>query len=396
MKGFSKRFLVNTSRGRFLTWLLVVSLVLSSAAAFADEEVSLFARPATTDQPAVQDLQQAAEDDQADEEEPAPTAVPTQPDGSVMITVSMAGDLTFGDDVRKGTKIFEDELKRQKGDLSFVARNVREVFDQDDLSIVNLETSLTTAPVYKKNNSFVFSAPPSYVEIIKHLGIEAVSYENNHAMDHGTAGMEETQNTLTEAGIAWSTEASPAVYETKGVSIGILAYQTFDYHYRELRDKIPQDIAMIRQRCDIVIVSIHWGNELDYVPNDVQQEIGRLTIDAGADLVFGHHSHRINPIEEYNGRYIAYSLGNFCFSGNKKPSDMSSFILQVRFSVKDGQVSQKGFRIVPIRISSKKSENDFIPTPYTEQRQIDTVINTLLSNSKNLPYAVTSYPVDWE
>ena len=121
-----------------------------------------------------------------------------------------------------------------------------------------------------------------------------------------------------------------------------------------------------------------------------------MTIDSGADLVLGHHSHRINPIEQYNGKYIVYSLANFSFAGNNKPSDMSSFIFQTRFSFKDGQAAPQGFRIVPMRISSKTDYNDFIPTPYTDQRQIDTVINTMLSNSRKLPYAVTNYPLDWE
>ena len=83
-------------------------------------------------------------------------------------------------------------------------------------------------------------------------------------------------------------------------------------------------------------------------------------------------------------------------TGDNKPSDMSSFIFQTRFSFKDGQAAPQGFRIVPMRISSKTDYNDFIPTPYTDQRQIDTVINTMLSNSRKLPYAVTNYPLDWE
>lgn len=396
MKVYSKGCLYRNRFAKKVLSFVLLLLLTMPLGGYADEEVSLFTKPTATPEPAVAEAAENVSPENAGGQESAANEAALQLDGSVLITISAGGDLTFGDDVRKGKKIFEEELKRHHGDLSFVAQNVRDILQKDDLSIVNFETNLTTAPVYKKNNDYVFSAPLSYVEILHHFGIEAVSYENNHAMDHGTAGIEETQKTLTEAGITWSTEAHPAVYETKGVRIGILAYQTFNYHYRELRDIIPQDIASMRQRSDIIIVSVHWGREKDYVPNEVQTEIGRLAVDAGADLVMGHHSHRINPIEEYNGKYIAYSLGNFCFSGNSNPSDMSSFILQVRFSVKDGQILQQSFRIIPMRISSKKSENDFIPTPYTEQRQIDTVINTLLSNSKKLPYAVKNYPLDWE
>lgn len=380
---------------RLLSCFLLLSVLLMPLMVPAEEEdVSLFAKPTAT--PAVDSVQPEAEEQEtipSNPEEP----VTLQPDGSILITISAGGDLTFGGDVRERREsLFDRELKRQGGDLSFVARNVREILEKDDMTLVNFETTLTTAPVYKKNNSFVFSAPLEYVEILDHFSIEAVSFENNHAIDHGETGIEETQRVLTQAGIVWSTEAYPAVYETKGVRIGMLAYQTFNGNYPRLMEKVPQDIAMMRQKSDIVIVSYHWGDELDYMPNSNQQDLGRLTIDSGADLVLGHHSHRINPIEQYNGKYIVYSLANFSFAGNNKPSDMSSFIFQTRFSFKDGQAAPQGFRIVPMRISSKTDYNDFIPTPYTDQRQIDTVINTMLSNSRKLPYAVTNYPLDWE
>jgi len=82
-------------------------------------------------------------------------------------------------------------------------------------------------------------------------------------------------------------------------------------------------------------------------------------------------------------------LGNFCFSGNSKPSDMSSFVFQIRFKVKDGVCTSKGFRIIPIRISSKTSRNDFIPTPYTNGSNIDSVLTTLKTNGRKLEYAVS-------
>ena len=93
----------------------------------------------------------------------------------------------------------------------------------------------------------------------------------------------------------------------------------------------PEALAALRaQGCQIVIVSYHWGEEKDYVPNERQVPLGRATIDAGADLVIGHHSHRINPIEVYKGKYICYSLGNFSFAGNTRPDDMDTFIFQQR------------------------------------------------------------------
>lgn len=316
---------------------------------------------------------------------------------TVVITLSAVGDITFGGDVRKkGQSIFDKELAKQGGSLSFVMRNVRDILSADDITVGNFETTLTTAPVYKTSNEFVFSAPPSYVEILTDGSFEAVSFENNHAMDHGQQGWDETTATLESAGIVWSAAGHPGVFEVKGVSVCLLSYQTFNGRYPALFEQVPLDVAGAKALYDIVVVNYHWGAELDYVPNENQVKLGRLTIDAGADLVLGHHSHRINPIEQYQGKYIVYSLGNFSFAGNSKPSDMSTFIFQTRFTVREGKAEPKDFRIIPCRISSKADYNDFAPTPFAQQMPIDNVVSVLQANGKKLAHAVSSYPLDFE
>ena len=148
-----------------------------------------------------------------------------------------------------------------------------------------------------------------------------------------------------------------------------------------------------------MIVSFHWGREKDYSPTQNQIKMGRLAVDSGADLVIGHHSHRINPIELYNGVYICYSLGNFCFSGNDRPDDMNSYIFQTRFLVDKNtqEASNLGFRIIPIRITSIKDRNNYTPTPITDDMKKEGIINTLKDNGrKYLDYAVSDYPLDWK
>ena len=131
--------------------------------------------------------------------------------------------------------------------------------------------------------------------------------------------------------------------------------------------------------------------------------LGRATIDAGADLVIGHHSHRINPIEEYNGKYICYSLGNFSFAGNTRPDDMDTYIFQQRFRVyPDGTAENAGFRVIPCSISSQEKVNDFKPTPSGDEAAAAIVerllgLNTKLEkNFKSTGVtAVSAYPTDW-
>ncbi len=321
-------------------------------------------------------------------------------DGSLLLTVSCTGDVTIGRNKQySGASIYETELKKQKGDVTFPFRNVRDIFYADDLTLVNFEGVLTTdtstTPSSKTNNDYLFYAPPEYVQALTAGNVEAVSFENNHCRDFGEAGYSSTTSTLEEAGVVWSGNGHLGVYTVKGVTIGMLSYQTFNGAYTTLREQVPVDIAAAKETCQIVIVSYHWGNELDYAPNDNQVSLGHLTIDAGADLVIGHHSHRINPIEEYNGHYICYSLGNFSFAGNSKPSDMSTFIFQTRFRLRDGVIAPEGFIIIPCRISSHSDYNDFIPTPYTNATSIDGVLTVLKSNSTKLGRAVTDYPLAW-
>jgi len=392
-------------RSKALSWLLILCMCLTlclCAVAEGDmEEVSI----------TIFDADGGIASHTGPELEPTPTPEPTpeptpdpsvrklEPDGSVLLTMTFTGDFTIGRNVQhSGSSIFEKELKKQNGDMNFPFRNVRDILLSDDLTMINFEGTLTTAERNREklDNSYLFRADPEFGSILLPNGVETVSLENNHVLDMGEEGLAETKKTLTDAGVTYASEGEPAVFYARGVKIGSLAYQTFGGRHNEILQKLPGDIQALRDEgCEIVIVSYHWGAELDYYPNDNQVRLGRGTIDAGADLVIGHHSHRINPIEYYNGKYICYSLGNFSFAGNNKPSDMATFLFQVRMRIKDGVVTSDGMKIIPARISSRTDYNDFAPTPYTKDTHIEAVIRTLKQNGKRLEYAVEDYPLLW-
>ena len=345
--------------------------------------------------------------------EPPPTPEPVlQADGSVVITLTAVGDVTIGRNVKhSGASIFEKELKKQGGDINFIFRNVKHIFEEDDLTIANFEGVLAetySIPSSKKNNDYLFLGDPSYANALSQNSVEAVTMENNHVGDFGEEGIAATVAAMESAGVVWANKNHMGVYEVQGLRIGMLAYQIVpplrsdEMQAAELQKAVAEDIAKAKETCDLVTVSFHWGKELDYSPRNespyCQVTLGRAAIDAGADLVLGHHSHRINPIECYKGRYIVYSLANCSFAGNNKPSDMCTFIFQCRFRVKNGEIIDNPFRIIPCRISSRKDYNDFAITPYTEPANINTVISTLTNknNVKGLDYAVTNYPLEWE
>ncbi len=384
---------------KFHAWLLILSMLLTlTLCAMAEgdlEEVSITIFGA--DGETVEEIEPELEPT------PEPTVDPTIPvlegDGSVLLTMSFTGDFTIGENVQHdGKSIFMKELEKQDNDIHFPFRNVRDILLQDDLTMINFEGTFTTAGrnPEKKNNSFLFRASPGWVDMLPAGGVDTVSLENNHVLDMGEEGLRETKQTLLSAGISYASEGEPATFYVKGVKIGSLAYQTFGGRHDELIAKVPGDIQALRDEgCELIIVSYHWGNEKDYAPNDNQVRLGRATVDAGADLVIGHHSHRINPIEYYNGKYICYSLGNFSFAGNNKPDDMATFLFQVRMRVKDGVATSDSFKIIPCRISSRTDYNDFAPTPYTKETNIEAVLKTLKANGKKLDYAVEEYPLKW-
>lgn len=384
-------------RKAFLILLSIFMLFANVSLAYTEEEEAYFATPA----PAVN--QECA----PDEETPVPTVEPTatpvvQPDGSVILTLTAVGDVTIGRNVKhSGTSIFEKELKKQDNDINFIFKNVKDIFESDDVTIVNFEGVLAddySIPSEKRENSYLFLAPTSYGTVLPDNGVEMATIENNHIGDFGQDGINSTAKVLEENGIAWANKGHMAVYEAQGLTIGLLAYQTLNQPFtsEELKYIVADDIAEAKKTCDLVCIYFHWGNELDYSPRDNQIMLGRAAIDSGADLVLGAHSHRINPIERYKDRYIVYSLANCSFAGNNKPSDMYTFIFQTQFKVKDGEIMSNAFRIIPCRISSRKDYNDFAITPLTEVTNIDTVINTMLSAGKKLDYAVEAYPLEWE
>jgi len=399
-----------------LAWILLFCLLLPAAALATqdDQDVSISildadGQPVTTGETATLSPDATLAADAT----PAPDAIvsdtQSQPakdrsepvyeaDGSIELKLTFGGDFTIGENLQSsGQSLFDKVVAKHNGDLNFLFQNFKDILEDDDWTVLNFEGTLTTAGPNpdKAGNDFLFRADPACAKVLPVNGVECVSLENNHVLDMGAEGLAETKQSLLNAGVSYYCEAEPLVFTLKGVKMGMLAYQTFD-QYERLFAKVPQDIQALKaQGCEVVVVSFHWGAEKDYYPNDNQQKMAKIAVDAGADLIIGHHSHRMNPIELYKGKYICYSLGNFCFAGNTKPDDMSTFVFQVKLKVKDGACVSDAFRIIPARISSNAKTNDLIPTPYTKQENIDSVLSVLKKNGSNIDNPVEEYPLTW-
>lgn len=122
--------------------------------------------------------------------------------------------------------------------------------------------------------------------------------------------------------------------------------------------------AVKDQGAQVVIVSFHWGTEKSNYPDETQKALAHTAVDSGADLVLGHHPHVLQGIEKYKGKNIVYSLGNFCFGGNRNPADKDTMIFQQTFTFENGALVQDDVtNIIPCSLSSVQQYNDYQPTP---------------------------------
>lgn len=277
------------------------------------------------------------------------------------VKISAAGDFTIGTDENfyySGS--FVDEANKQG--LDYFVKRLDNIFKQDDFTTVNLETTLTNA-TKKAVKKFRFKGDPSYAKILTFGGIEAVNLANNHSHDYLQKGFDDTIISLKKQNIGYFGYNDSYLTTVKGVKIGALGYEGWN-DSPELRVKINNDIQQLRKAgAKIVLIHFHWGIERDYVPNQTQKNLAHYAIDHGADLILGHHPHVVQGIEEYKGKFIAYSLGNFMFGGNKNPSDKDTFVFQQTFHLKNGTVTnQKQIKVVPFSVSSVSYRNNYQPT----------------------------------
>lgn len=273
------------------------------------------------------------------------------------ITLSFVGDITLGNYAGQGySGSFDAEYANQGKDTSYFLKKVKSVFEQDDLTIANLEGPLTTSKEYAQKQ-FAFKGKPEYVNILTDGDIEAVTLANNHSKDHFAKGMKDTKATLDEKGIRHFGYDESAIIDVKGIRVGFLGFSFPQSFTTEMKEAISQ----LKESTDLVIVYFHWGVERNYAPLGSQRKIAKQCIDAGVDLVVGSHPHVLQGIETYKGKQIVYSLSNFCFGGNKNPSDKDTMIYQHTFSFEDKKLVNEKHQVIPCMISSTKSRNNYQP-----------------------------------
>ena len=274
------------------------------------------------------------------------------------IKVILVGDIM----IDRGVKYMID--KYGGGDFKFPFLKIADYLNEADVVFGNLEGPISDKGT-KVGSIYSFRADPKAIEGLTFADFNVLSLANNHAFDYGREALEDTFLRLKEAGVDYvgagfdEKEAySPVIKDTKDTKIGFLAYTNLGpetwqasgensgiaWISENYFERIEKDIKSAKEKSDILIVSLHAGEEYRLEPAQFQVDFAKMAIDTGADLVAGHHSHVIQPVEKYAEGYIAYSLGNFIFDQSFSEETMKGQM--VKILIENGKIKE----VIPIDI----------------------------------------------
>ncbi|MDU4697822.1 MAG: CapA family protein [Paenibacillus sp.] len=272
------------------------------------------------------------------------------------LLIHFAGDTIFSGKV-------EERLEKAGYELPY--KYVRGLFKNDDLSVLNLETPVTTGGDPAEDKTYVFKSPPKAIGPMAQAGVDAVNLANNHVLDQGVSGLQDTMKALRQHNLLYvgagknSKEAYAPVYvERKGIKIALFGFSRVVPEPGWVAGKSKPGVASVyapkaalnaiqaaRQNADLVLVMTHWGKERTTQLEKHQPELAHAFIDAGADLVIGSHPHVMQGLEQYKGKWIAYSTGNFIFTKSKDPKTWETAVFAASCT-RDGDCELK---LIPYR-----------------------------------------------
>lgn len=267
-----------------------------------------------------------------------------------MVKLSFIGDIFPADEFF--TCGFGIKSKTTEENIRRWTKNVSEIVDEADYIIGNLESPLLDDT---DANGKVFYGRPEFADVLKGSGINIVNIANNHITEHGAEGYYKTLTTLRNKGIQIIGQAENGLSNIlsichDGTTICMAAFcdericsiDNYGCYANLTEERVMATLGRMKgMHPDIIIFIFHWGNEYIHIPSPDQRELSKKLIDAGANLIIGHHPHVIQPYECYHGGYIVYSLGNFCFDDVQ--SDHFGKGMVANFTIQGSVVSNVSF-----------------------------------------------------
>ena len=281
------------------------------------------------------------------------------------------------------------KIIQEKGP-DFLFEEVSPLFAGGDLVFGNLECSIQDSNLEFSKAPFFFCAGPDAVNGLKNAHFNVLSVANNHIMENGQKSFLHTvqmlkNHAITPVGIRGRLDILPL----KGYKIAFLAYSFIEdsiengcYNKIQSEGTILEEIQRVKPDSDLIIVSLHWGNEYVPCPSPDQIRIGRTLIDAGADIIIGGHPHVTQSFEFYKNRPIFYSLGNFIFDDTYNPTTRESFIAKI--TINDTLDTMEA-NIIPVIIDKNNYQPRLTVPPQTENsiKSVDSIRQ--LFENKSLP-----------
>ncbi len=281
----------------------------------------------------------------ADQASSSPASVDTSTATSAPepIVLAFAGDINLDEDSKPVARY--DRMGQ--GILGCISPELIEEMTAADIMMLNNEFAYSLRGEEEQNKSYTFRAAPERVGILKEMGVDIVSLANNHALDFGMEALLDTFDTLEEAkidyvgaGVNLDRAKAPIYYNVGDKKIAFVAASrvvfAMDWYATDTRSGMigTYDPTLLlgvikeaKEQSDFVVVYVHWGVERTHTPTDYQKSLARKYIDAGADAVIGCHPHVLQGLEFYQGKPIAYSLGNYWFNNTTREAGLLKLIL---------------------------------------------------------------------
>lgn len=341
--------------------------------------------PASTATPAPE--QTAAETVQAEvtaiTATPVPTAAPTEasaptavPSSEGETLLSFVGDCSIGDSEQYATYDSSYHTAIDNNGYAWPFSLVKDYLAADDLTLANLEVVFTDRYAHT-DKVYNMVGDPDHVNVLLEGSVEMVNTVNNHCMDFYRDGYQDTLDILTEAGVEYFGTIYPwqddgyddlAVKEINGIRFGFMG---FSYPSESDQKRIANRVKILKEDmgCDVVIVSLHWGRETHTTPTAGQVAYAKEAINAGADVIWGHHPHVLQPIMFYKGKPIMFSTGNFTF-GTMSQVDPATGIFQLAYERVNGEVQLKRLQVIPCQTQPSPDFRPFVLTDEAARKDV--------------------------
>ena len=304
---------------------------------------------------------------------------------ATQIVITFAGDCTLGCDPRERGKATGFESYIEQYGYGYPFEKVKQYFEQDDLSVVNLEGTFYNHDLnLKANVKYHFRGSTDLVNILTESSIEACSIANNHITDYGEPGLRSTIQTLENAGVHWFGTLSSGVegtyiFEKNGVKIGFVAVYTSDWWVPGTPTKLKEQLQALKDEgCSLLIACMHAGVEYDTRHSSTQEQMADRLIRYGAQIVVGTHTHTVQGVREDGGVCTLWSLGNFVFGGNSSvyvtqpknahygDMNINTCIAQFTLSFdENGEYLGHQLNLIPCYVSGEMDYNNYQPVPVT-------------------------------